>query len=214
MKSIGILGGMGAPASLRWYQELIRLSQEKGAIQDGDYPEIYLINCKLHDWDEKGIVKFESVKNQMLRYIHFMNILNPDYIILACNTIHYYHAFLQSHTKIPIISIIDNCLNNVKGIPGVLCSETTRNLKLYGTYAIYLSDEEQVKIDDVILKCQSNKSYNKETIKSAYDYLIKQGADSVIIGCTELPLAIDVMYPNMIDSGGLLLKKVINLIYE
>jgi len=59
--------GWGPGASANFYLSLISLAQTKyGAIQDTDFPEIFLHSIGLNGFDENGVTNQELVKKQLI----------------------------------------------------------------------------------------------------------------------------------------------------
>src|SRR5216684_1274145 len=109
-KTIGILGGMGPGASCALHKLIIELFQAKyNLVQDCEYPELFILNVGLHGWSERGIENEKLVKAQLKKAVKKIEIYQPSFIIMACNTVHYYHQYLQSLTSVPILNMIDIC---------------------------------------------------------------------------------------------------------
>jgi len=203
-KTIGILGGMGPAASVRFYDSIVNLAQKKyNAEQDDDYPPMVLYNLTLHDFDETGSIKNDSIKEQLISGVQLLEEAGADFIVIACNTVHFYFKDMQSAVKIPIINLIQKSVDAVKEKShktiGLLTSDGTRELGLYtkafskeGLDVISVNGAQQKILNKVILHVMSGIQGDKDekSLKIIIDNLVKQGAQAVIIGCTELPLAI------------------------
>lgn len=203
-KTIGILGGMGPAASARLYQTIITLTQLKyQASQDTDYPPMIIYNLPLFGFDETGIVDNALVLNQLISGVQKLEKSGCDFIIIACNTVHYYYNEMCQAVKIPIINLIETASKQVwsKGysIVGVLSSESTNKLGLYHEslhhFNIHLIDTnpvEQETINNIILHVMSGNSSTIDTLNlvKIINHLTVQGAQGIILGCTEIPLAI------------------------
>lgn len=203
-KTIGILGGMGPIASVTLYYKIIKTAQEiYRAKQDTDFPPMFIYNLPLFGFDETGFVDSILVKNQLIAGVQKLENAGSDFIIIACNTVHYFYQDMQRAIKIPIINIINETAKtasekNLKVI-GLLSSESTNKLKIYQKaledYAIKIlsvTDQQQKLLNEVILQVMSGVQNNtdKECLKAIIDDFYKQGAQGIILGCTELPLAI------------------------
>ena len=123
---------------------------------------------------------------------------------MPCNTAHYWHSDLQKKIKIPIVSMPKEvylyskktCKNNSK--IGILCTEATLKTKIYNKYFdknFYLISPKKS-----IQKNSVNKSIRlvkmgkvreaEKAIRPAVNYLMKSKCKKIILGCTELPIAI------------------------
>ena len=204
MKIIGILGGMGPLASANLYQQIITIAQNSyDAQQDTDFPPMLIYNLPLFGFDETGLVDNSQVKRQLIEGVKKLEQAGSDFIIIACNTVHYFYKDMQEAINIPIVSIIKETSKLVKKegykTVGLLSSESTNELKIYqdefqkiGINIISVSEQQQKKLNDIILNVMAGKQGEKDEkeIKKIIQNLTNQGAESVILGCTELPLAI------------------------
>ena len=123
---------------------------------------------------------------------------------MPCNTAHYWHKDLQKKIKIPIISMPKevylhskkNCKKNSK--IGILCTEATLKTKVYNKY--FYKNYNLISPKQSIQKTSVNKSIKlvkmgkvreaEKAIRPAVNYLIKNKCKKIILGCTELPIAI------------------------
>ncbi len=202
-KTIGVLGGMGAAASANFYQKLVEIAQKDyGAIEDDDFPAIWIYNLPIQGFDETGFVDPEFVKSQLVESVKKLESIGSDFIVIPCNTVHHFIAEMRNAINIPIISIIETAVKfaNDSGYKkvGLLNSESTKNLKLYETACIEhaiatltATDSEQSEINNVILNVIGGKQGEKDAValQKIVDRYKNDGAESVVLGCTELPLA-------------------------
>lgn len=218
---------MGPAASANWLRVFIdMLAEHYNLIQDEEYPEITLMSLSMTGWSEKGIDHFTEVKTQMIRALKRMETMDVDYVILACNTIHVMYPELCAATYVPIINLVTTCVDYVKDkgckTIGVLSSETTNRYSVYKTFVeaaglkfitASLGDEQDI-LNQIILSVQSGKQGAREEqlMDFCIDNLKRAGADCVILGCTELPLATNRI--DVYDSGKILLERIGQLIYE
>ena len=204
-KTIGILGGMGPSASADLYLRIIKYSQQKyNAVQDSEYPPIVIMSLAMSGFDETGIVNEELVKNQLIEGVKKLEGAGADFIIIACNTVHVFYTEMQSAVKIPILNIVEETKKRVleagfKKV-GLFSSESTNKLGLYqnnfkqsGIDVISANDEQQNLLNNIIENVMGGKQDIKdveilENISAEYSV---HGAEAVVVGCTEIPLAIN-----------------------
>ncbi|HOX60602.1 MAG TPA: amino acid racemase [Candidatus Magasanikbacteria bacterium] len=201
---IGILGGMGPMASANLYYKIIEVAQKKYmAVQDTDFPPMIIYNLPLFGFDETGILDYEFVKQQLVYGVIKLEQAGCDFVVIACNTVHYFVEELASVLSIPIISMVDAVVNQVKVgkhiTVGLLSSENTRATGIYqkalakaGLDCHLVTPDQQVVLNDIILKVMSGNQGVSETqeLKNIISYFEHVGASGVLLGCTELPLAI------------------------
>lgn len=203
-KIIGILGGMGPAATANFFNDIIIISQQKyKAVQDTDFPKIYLYNTGLEGFNETGFKKQDLVKKQLIDDIKKIESWGAHFIVIPCNTVHYFINELRESINIPIISIIESAISEIKKLKykkiGIVSSSSTRYLGLYekkfikeNINCIISNEDEQKLLDSVILASMKGTQGKKEKkiLQKIIKRMKKDGAEIIILGCTELPLAI------------------------
>ncbi|MFP4424586.1 MAG: aspartate/glutamate racemase family protein [Candidatus Woesearchaeota archaeon] len=204
LKKIGILGGMGPEASANLYYKMIYYCQNKyHAVQDTDYPPMFIYSLPLYGFDESGIVNKELVLEQLIHGIDLLENAGSDLIVIPCNTVHIFINELRVRSPIPVISIIEETIKKIKkgnhSVVGLLGSETTLKLQLYQEQLSenninYISPEEDENsvLKQLILEVMSGKVENntKNNAISIIRKMEKRSANAIVLGCTEIPLAI------------------------
>ena len=198
---IGILGGMGTQAGLDFCSKLAQLNRGKA---DQKYP-VFLLYNKANIPDRKqNLKKYKNVLNSLVKGCKFLQKNNCKFISIPCNTAHHWYKDLKKEIKIPILNmpeivyfnIKNNCKKNTK--IGLLATDATIAV---GVYSQYLDKKFNLIIPPKNLQIRSvNKSIKlvkmgktkeaEKAIKPAVNYLIKKKCKKIILGCTELPIAI------------------------
>ena len=198
---IGILGGMGTRAGLDFCNKLAVLNRGKN---DQKYPLFILYNKANIPNRLKNIKKYNNVLKSLINGCKLLQKNKCRFIVMPCNTAHYWYDDLQKKVKIPIISMprevyLDtkkNCKKNTK--IGILSTEATLKTKIYNNYFDknfkLISPTKSLQIKTVnkaikLVKIGKVKEAEK-IIKPAINYLIKMNCKKIILGCTELPIAI------------------------
>jgi len=198
---IGILGGMGTQASLDFCNKLAVLNRGKS---DQKYPLFILYNKSNIPKRPENLKKYYNVLKSLISGCNLLRKNKCKFIVMPCNTAHYWYDDLQKKIKTPIISIPKevyihakkNCKKNSK--IGILCTEATLKTGIYSRYF-----EKNFKLVSPEKSLQT-KSVNKaikyvklgkireaeKIIKPAVNYLMKIKCKKIILGCTELPIAI------------------------
>lgn len=200
MKKIGVLGGMGPASTAFFYQKIIEIAQKKyGAVQDTDYPPVFIYSCPLEGFDETGIVDEKLVLHQLIAAVEILNQAGVSFIVIPCNTVHYYIDKLRKHSKVPILSIVEETVKKIKSeklsCVGLICSESAHEHNLYGSLAKngvkVVVDENDEHVTALILDVMKGNILKKH--KNKVLSLIKKlglKSQAVVLGCTELPLAV------------------------
>lgn len=203
-KTIGVLGGMGPGASAHFYQLLLKKSQEKyHSIQDDEYPQIIINSLALSGSSEEGMEDNKLITDQLISGVKVLEKAGADFIVIPCNSVHNVINAIRQNVSIPVISIIESVSNKVIKNKSkkvlVLCSETSKKYGLYNGLSsekLLLIKPEKTfnnKVTKVILSVMANKNisgFAKPVIEKINNLHNSQIIDSVILGCTELPLAI------------------------
>ena len=215
---IGILGGMGTQAGLDFCNKLAM--QYRGKI-DQDYPLFFLYNkSNIPGRPESigkttGILtnrfenlsskkKYEKVLKSLVEGCKKLEKAKCKFIVIPCNTAHYWYDDLQRKIKIPIINMPEevfkhakkNCKKNSK--IGLLATDETLKTKVYDKifnkqFQLFFPNNKlqkenvNVAIKDVKM---GNVKKAAKIIQPAIKYLLKNKCKKIILGCTELPIAI------------------------
>ena len=215
---IGILGGMGTQAGLDFCNKLAILNRGK---IDQEYPLFLLYNKSNIPGRPESIGvqtgnmsnRFNSKKSEK-KYLLVLKSLfkgcevlkksNCKFIVIPCNTAHYWYDDLKKKINLPIINMPEevfkvtkkNCKKNSS--IGLLCTEGTLKTDVYGKFfdrsykLIYpnkIFQKNNVNKAIKLVKMGKVKSASK-IIRPAINYLIKKKCKKIILGCTELPIAI------------------------
>ena len=198
---IGILGGMGTQAGLDFCNKLAVLNRGKS---DQKYPLFILYNKSNIPKRPENLKKYYNVLKSLIAGCNLLQKNKCKFIVMPCNTAHYWHDDLQKKIKIPIISMPKEvylhtkktCKKNSK--IGILCTEATLKTAVYSKYFNknfkLVSPTKSLQYNSVnraIKYVKLGKVREAEkAIKSAVNYLIKIKCKKIILGCTELPIAI------------------------
>ena len=198
---IGILGGMGTQAGLDFCNKLAKLYRGK---IDQNYPLFLLYNKSNIPDRPKNIKNYNRVLKSLMNGCKFLEKNKCKFIVIPCNTAHYWFEDLQKKINIPIISMPKevflfakkNCKINAK--IGILATEGTLKTKVYAKYferKFSLTAPNHSLQKRSVNKCIRLVKMGKikeaeKIIKPAVNYLIKKNCKKIILGCTELPIAI------------------------
>ena len=198
---IGILGGMGTQAGLDFCNKLAIINRGK---IDQKYPLFILYNKSNIPKRPENLKKYYNVLNSLVAGCRLLQKNKCKFIVMPCNTAHYWHDDLQKKINIPIISMPKEVYLHTKksckkySKIGILCTEATLKTKVYNKY--FDNDYKLVGPDKLLQKKSVNKSIKlvkmgkvkeaEKAIRPAINFLIKIKCKKIILGCTELPIAI------------------------
>ena len=203
---IGILGGMGTQAGLDFCNKLALIN--KGKI-DQKYPLFILYNKSNIPKRPENIKKYTNVLKSLINGCLLLQKNNCKFIVMPCNTAHYWHYDLQRRIKIPILSMPKevylytkkNCKKESK--IGILSTEATLKTKVYNKYfdknyrlVSPKKSSQKLYVNKAIKLVKMGKiKLAEKAIKPAVKELIKLKCKKIILGCTELPIAIFAYQP-------------------
>ena len=215
---IGILGGMGTQAGLDFCNKLAVLNRGK---IDQDYPLFLLYNksnipgrpesigiqtgkISNKSINKKSKKKYFSVLKSLIIGCQVLKKSKCKFIVIPCNTAHYWYNDLKKKIKLPIINMPREVFNYTKkkckknSLIGLLATEGTLKTKIYHNF--FNKNYELVLPNSHVQNNSVNKAIKlvkmgkvkeaSKIIKPAIDYLKKKRCKKIILGCTELPIAI------------------------
>ena len=198
---IGILGGMGTQAGLDFCSKLAKLNRGKA---DQKYPLFVLYNKSNIPDRKQNLKKYKKVLKSLTEGCKFLQNNKCKFISIPCNTAHYWYKDLKKKIKIPILNMPEivylNAKNNLQRNSkiGLLATEATIKTGIYSHYFnrkfLLISPSTTLQkrsVNKSIKLVKMGKTKEAErAIKPAVNYLIKKKCKKIILGCTELPIAI------------------------
>ena len=198
---IGILGGIWTQAGLDFCNKLAKLYKGN---TDQQYPLFVLYNKSNIPGRPENLHEYNKVLKSLLTGCRFLEKNKCKFIVIPCNTAHYWFDDLQKKTKIPIISMpkevyahsIKTCKKN--SIIGLLATEGTLKTGVYNKF--FDKKYKLINPGKLVQKNNVNKAIKlvkmgkikeaEKAIRPAVNSLIKMKCSKIILGCTELPIAI------------------------
>ena len=198
---IGILGGMGTQAGLDFCSKLAKLNRGKA---DQKYPLFVLYNKSNIPDRKQNLKKYNKVLKSLVEGCKFLQKSKCKFISIPCNTAHHWYKDLKKKIKIPILNMPEIVYLNAKkklkrnSKIGLLATEATIKTGVYSHYFnkkfLLISPNttlQQRSVNKSIKLVKMGKTKEAErAIKPAVNYLIKKKCKKIILGCTELPIAI------------------------
>lgn len=222
-----ILGGMGTMAT----ESFVRLINHRtNATRDQEYLNYVLFNHATVP-DRTAYILDREKENPipyLLDDIEKQNLLQPNFIVLTCNTAHYFFDELQAATNIPILHMPREAANELvrqqtTGSVAILGTEGSMKAGIYerevrqlGFDVVTPDDKLQAKINHLIYHDIKESDYLNEAL---YYEILEEAVgqlncEKIILGCTELSLmqefASDDTYP-VIDAQSILADRTIEL---
>ncbi len=204
-KTIGILGGMGPLATCDLFHKIVDITD---AACDQAHVRVCIdSNTEIADRTKAILEGGKDPVPEMVKSAVRLQGMGADVLIMPCNTAHYFYDRIAPFIDIPMLHMIRETAKTVKqrGLTkvGLLATDGTCRSGVYkaafdaeGVEMCMPSPERQQAVMDVIYKGvkAGNLSIDLTGFYAAMDELFDQGAEVLILGCTELPVAFDLFH--------------------
>ncbi len=199
-KTIGILGGMGPMATCDLMKKIIDNTE---AACDQEHMHI-VVDCNTNIPDRTAALlgRGEDPRPEMTKSAVRLQTAGANVIIVSCNTAHCFLPEVEKAVEIPILHMPRETAKMLQAqgvrVAAVLATDGTiqtglydRELENLGIQPVHPNEEDQKMIMSVIYDyVKAGKDYPyPEKIEAMQDRLAQQGVESMILGCTELPIA-------------------------
>ena len=204
MKTIGLIGGMSWESTSLYYSALNQGVRETlGGLHSA---KICLYSVDFHEIEQlQRLGKWQDTADILVKAAKAVEAGGADLFLICTNTMHKVAAEVQAAVKIPLLHIADATANELltDGITkvGLLGTAFTMQQEFYkgrlveefGIEVITPSAEQQQRVHEVIYQelClgqidKESKRYYLNVIEDLFD----QGAQAIILGCTEITLLV------------------------
>jgi aspartate racemase len=204
VKTIGLIGGMSWESSIEYYRIINETTQAKlGGLHSAksimfsvDFAEIEVLQHE-GKWAEAAQMLIEAARS--------LEAGEANFIVLCTNTMHKVADDIQANVNIPLLHIADATAQLVKDAGmhkiGLLGTRFTmeeefykgRLAQKYGLIVIVPNAEEREIVHRVIydeLVIGKIQQHSKEKYMRIMENMVHQGAEGIILGCTEIGLLI------------------------
>jgi len=202
MKTIGIIGGLGPESTVDYYKEIIAAFNTR--FVELAYPEIIVYSANLNEF--MRFVTTESwaeLSEWLLEKIFSLHSAGAEFAAIASNTPHIVFGELISKSPIPLLSIVEETCNKAKEMGlrkiGLMGTKLTMEAEFYkkpfiskGISVVVPTEEEQQLIHHKLfseIELGIFKDSTREELLSVAKRMVDENQiDSLVLGCTELPL--------------------------
>lgn len=204
MKTIGLIGGMTWQSTLQYYRLFNELVQQR--LGGSHSAKLLLASVEFHDveqlqkrgaWDEAGQL--------LLRCARSLQNAGAETILIGANTMHKVAPVLEAELRVPLLHVVDATAAAIKRrgcqLAALLGTRYTMEQAFYrdrlserhAIATIVPEPDDRLTIHRVIyeeLQHGRLREESREAFRAIIRRLVAAGADSVILGCTEIPLLI------------------------
>ncbi len=222
-KIVGIIGGMGPGATALLFQKLIDYTD---AENDAEHIHIVIDNNTAIPDRTAAILNGENTPAiSICESGRKLERFGAELILIPCNTSHFFYDEIQSGLQVPVVNMLAEtakvCMENGWSKVGVLATTGTCRTNIYekelqkvGIQAIYPDKDGQERVMEIIYdQVKAGKTINASVIDETLKKMSDEGAQAFILGCTELPFAIQQGYLGyeFVDSLDVLAKRAVVL---
>lgn len=217
---LGVLGGMGPLAGAAFVARVVALTP---ATCDQDHIPVILCNDpRVPDRSTARLGQGADPLAAMVRGVRLLERAGAALIAIPCNTAHLWYEQLAASTALPVLHIVESVCSDLRRLGaercrvGLMGTAATLQLGLYrGPLARYGFDVLPTEREDVRLCTEAIDAVKANDAAAGFapaaaciQRLVQRGAEVVVLGCTELPLAVphaqraafDVLLTDSIDA--------------
>jgi len=202
MKKIGIIGGIGPESTLDYYRGIIDAFRKlnKGM----HYPDIIAYSADLTELLEIVEAKaLDKLAEWLLTRIEALRRAGAEFVAIASNTPHVVFDEVQRRSPLPLINIVEATCAKAESLGmrrlGLMGTRFTMQADFFqrpfrerGMSVVVPSPEEQRFIHEKLfseIELGIIRDETREALLAIVKNMIERdGIDSLILGCTELPL--------------------------
>lgn len=203
MKTLGLIGGTGWPSTVEYYRKINEgVNAKLGGL---NFARCILYSFNYGEIDELNrLNEMEILYKRLASAAETLEIAGAEGIILCANTLHQFADRLADETDVPLIHIADATAEEImnKGFSkvGLLGTKPTMELDFYKAKLrqkdidVFIPDEKardylHRAIMDELVKSRFLDDTRKKLIAIMH-WMEEQGAQGIVLGCTEIPLLI------------------------
>lgn len=204
MKTIGLIGGMSWESSKIYYE--LANKHVKALLGSSNSCKCIMTSVNFKEIETYTFSdRWDKIGDMMEHCAHQLEGAGADIILLCTNTIHLVSERIAKHVNIPFLhiaeatgkAVVDRQLKRI-GLLGTRFTMekdfyTSLLEKRFGLEVIIPSNEERQVVHDIIYRELVKGRFtaeSKEKCKQIISSLKLEGAEGVVLGCTELPLLI------------------------
>lgn len=196
---LGVIGGLGPGATAYFLELVIKMTN---AHCDQEHLDMIIYNCPSIP-DRTDYILGRSKDNPVIAMTNIGKKLFEQgvaYIAIPCITAHYFHEQLSSEIMVPIIDMVKETVLDLKrsgiNLVGITATDGTvasgvfqKELSEAGIEYVLPSKKSQQIIMDLIYKqIKAGEPPNMDKFMEVSQELRNNGAQVIILGCTELSL--------------------------
>lgn len=199
-KIVGVIGGMGPRATLEFMDRLLKATPAK---DDGDHLRLLVDNNPKVPSRIAALIEKngEDPANALCAMAQGLERQGADFLVMTCNTAHYYRPQIASSVSIPILDMVALAIVKLQAHilkprrVGVLASPAIRLVGIYeaaldqaGFDSLFPDAGGEEVLLGIIRNVKAGKAGRDDQKRFAEvaQSLVDRGAEALLIACTEL----------------------------
>ncbi len=224
-KAVGVIGGVGPMATAYFMERVIDMTEAKC---DQEHINMLVFNdCDIPD--RTAFITGQSIDNPlpiMVEDAKALETLGCQFVVIPCNTAHYFYEELQTQVSIPVVNIVEETIRYAKSRYenlskiGILATSGTIEAGTYQKYAeeagiqwlIPDAPAQEALMHIIYDGVKAGKKVDKEAFDAIANTLRLQGAQCLVLGCTELSVLkrdLPIIDSDVLDSIDVLASETI-----
>lgn len=204
VKTIGLLGGMSWESSIEYYRIINQVMREKlGGLHSAKSVMVSVDFASIEELQSQD--RWDEATEIMINTARQVEAAGADFLLIATNTMHKMFPEVQASINIPMLHIADATgfaiaeagLNNLGLLGTIYTMEQDfyigRLENKFGVKILVPDEDDRVVVNRIIfeelviglINDESKDEYNRIITK-----MIQNGAQGIILGCTEIPLLV------------------------
>ena len=212
-RTVGVLGGMGPLATVDFMRKVIDLTP---AVRDQDH--VPLIICSIPQVPDRTAAIVDGAESPLPVLLEGLGVLERSgvgCIAIPCNTAHHWYDEMTAGCSVEILHIVDCALATLErrghgaGPVGLLSTAGTIAAGIYqkrfdhrGYDSVVPTPEDMENLvsEGIRLVKAGRVADARERLESAAANLRQRGAGTIVLGCTEIPVALDDESAGYVDA--------------
>lgn len=200
-KTIGIIGGMGPLATVDLFE---KITLHTRAARDQDHLHVLIdSNTAIPDRTAALLHGGPDPRPELIASARRLERMGAQTLIMPCNTAHNYYDDVAAAVSVPVLHMIRLTAQALEragiGAAGLLATDGTVQTGIYqrsfagsGVDLLLPDEAGQRAVMDMIYRGvkAGDLRYDPAAVRRAMEALLDRGAKTLILGCTELPLAV------------------------
>lgn len=204
-KRVGIIGGIGPESTLDYYRGIIDACRSRtGGLHS---PEIIIYSADLAELlDILETKKLDSLVDWLLVRLETLHCAGAEFAVIASNTPHVVFDEVARRSPLPMLSIVEETCRKAESLkvkrPGLMGTRFTMAADFYRkplrdrgmSLCVPLPEEQRFIQEKLFSEIELGiiKDSTRQGLLAIVEKMIqREGIDSLILGCTELPLILE-----------------------